>query len=339
MTTQMPAAEALDRALGALWGLALGDAMGMPAQTLDRAAIRAAYGRIGSLRAPIPGHPVARGLRAGQVTDDTEQTLLLARRLLADPDALDPRAWAEDLLGWEADIRRRGLADLLGPSTRAALDALLAGADPAETGRRGTTNGAAMRITPVGIATPPGPRLLDRVEACARVTHNTGEAIAAAAAVAAVVSQGVAGRSFEESLEGALAAARAGNRRGAPVGEADMAGRIARALELAGEGEAALARGIGTSVASRESVAAAFGVVRLAGGDPWAAVVIAANIGDDTDTIGAIAGAMAGATAGHGALPAGPLAELRAANPGLAPEPLAEALLALRRETAEEGRA
>lgn len=320
----------LDRALGALYGLALGDAMGMPAQTLDRAQIRAAYGRIETLVAPLPGHPVAQGLRAGQVTDDTEQSLLLARRLLADPDGFDPLGWASDLLEWEADIRRRGLADLLGPSTRTALDALLSGADPAETGRCGTTNGAAMRIAPVGIATPPGPRLLDRVEACCRVTHNTGEAIAGAAAVASVVSLGMAGRSFEESLPEAFAAAQAGNRRGAPAGEPDMAGRIAQALELAEQGEEALAGGIGTSVASRESVAAAFGVVRLARGDPWAAVVIAANIGDDTDTIGAIAGAMAGATAGVDALPAAPLAQLRAAN-SFDLAPLGAALLALRR--------
>ncbi|MCX7645797.1 MAG: ADP-ribosylglycohydrolase family protein [Rhodobacteraceae bacterium] len=335
MGNPVPAAHQ-DRALGALYGLALGDAMGMPAQTLDRARIRAAYGRIESLVAPLPGHPVAHGLRAGQVTDDTEQSLLLARRLLAAPDGFDPVGWASDLLAWEADIRRRGLSDLLGPSTRAALDALLSGADPAEAGRCGTTNGAAMRITPVGIATPPGPRLLDRVEACCRVTHNTGEAIAAAAAVASVVSQGVAGRSFEASLPEALAAARAGNRRGAPAGDPDMAGRIALALDLAGQGEAALAEGIGTSVASRESVAAAFGVVRLAGGDPWAAVVIAANIGDDTDTIGAIAGAMAGATAGLAALPAVPIARLRAAN-ALDLAPLADALLALRRDAEAPG--
>ena len=45
-------------------------------------------------------------------------------------------------------------SDLLGPSTKRALAALLAGTDIAETGRYGSTNGAAMRITPVGVATP-----------------------------------------------------------------------------------------------------------------------------------------------------------------------------------------
>ena len=51
-------------------------------------------------------------------------------------------------------MRARGSLDLLGPSTKRALTALLAGADIDQAGRFGVTNGAAMRITPVGIATP-----------------------------------------------------------------------------------------------------------------------------------------------------------------------------------------
>jgi ADP-ribosylglycohydrolase len=60
---------------------------------------------------------------------------------------------------------------------------------------------------------------------------------------------------------------------------------------------------IGTGVISQESVPAAFAVLKLAEGDAWKAAVIAANLGGDTDTIGAIAGAMAGACAGYDSLP------------------------------------
>jgi ADP-ribosylglycohydrolase len=128
----------------------------------------------------------------------------------------------------------------------------------------------------------------------------------------------------------ALAAARAGNARGTAVGEADMAGRIALALEIAAAGdEADLARRIGTSVASRESVAAAFGVVRLAQGDPWQAALIAANIGDDTDTIGAIACGMAGACCGAAALPKDRVEQVLSVN-GLDLAPVVAGLLALR---------
>lgn len=319
-----------DRATAALIGVALGDALGMPAQTLSRAAIEQAYGRIAGFVDPMPDHPISHGLAAGQVTDDTEQTLLLARRLIADLGGFDEAAWGQNLLDWETGVRARGLRDMLGPSTKAALQALLAGAPPSQTGSTGTTNGAAMRIAPVGISTPPDvARIVDRVAAVSRLTHGTGEALAAASAVAMVISQGVAGASFDEALPLALAAARAGNRRGARVGELDMTGRIALALDIAGEGEAVLAERIGTSVQSGQSVAAAFGVVRIARGNPWQAALIAANIGDDTDTIGSIACAMAGACAGTAGFPKAEVDRVIAVN-SLSLDPLISGLLALR---------
>ena len=55
---------------------------------------------------------------------------------------------------------------------------------------------------------------------------------------------------------------------------------------------------VGTGVASQQSVPAAFAVLEVAEGDPWQAAVISANLGGDTDTIGAIAAGMAGACAG-----------------------------------------
>ena len=177
------------RAYGALMGLAIGDALGMPSQTLSRQDIAERYGRIDGFRAPSDGHPVSHGLSAGQVTDDTEQTLLLAKRLIGQPYGFDDVAWAQDLLAWEADVRAKGLADLLGPSSRAAIDALLAGTSPEETGRNGTTNGAAMRIAPVGIITlPDADHVAARVARTCRVTHNTCEAIAGASAVAMMIS-------------------------------------------------------------------------------------------------------------------------------------------------------
>lgn len=320
-----------DRALAALAGVALGDALGMPSQTLSRAAIARHYGRITDFVAPFADHPVSHGLGPAQVTDDTEQTLLLAALMLEHPDGYDDRLWAERLLAWEADVRARGLRDLLGPSSKAALDALFRGVPASETGRAGTTNGAAMRIAPVGIATPPGDvaALARRVAEACRVTHATREAIAAAAAVAMVISLGVAGGDFAGSVAAALLAADAGGALGHPVGEADMAGRIRGALAAAEHGEAALLALAGNSVASREAVPAAFGIVALAAGDPWQAGLIAANFGDDTDTIGSIACAMAGACAGIGAFPAGKLAQVIAAN-RLDLAPLASGLLGLR---------
>ena len=322
---------ALTRAQGCLLGLAAGDALGMPAQTLPRETIVQHYGRITGFVPPFEGHPVSHGLAAGQITDDTEQTLLLAQRLLRDPDGFDAAGWAQDLLDWEADVRAKGLADLLGPSSKAAIAALLNGTHPEETGLNGTTNGAAMRIAPVGLSTPPEvPLLVARVVQTCRVTHNTGEAIAAASAVAMIISCGIAGMTFAEALPRAVDAARAGQQAGHPKGEPDMAGRILRAVELARTGEDALVTGIGTSVASRESVACAFGLLSM-GLPLHETLCMAANIGDDTDTIGAITGAMGGALGQT--LPADVIAQLRAANAADL-DGLAEPLLALRRVAA-----
>jgi len=332
-------AIAADRALAALTGVAMGDAAGMPSQTLTRAEIAARYGPITGFVAPFPDHPVSHGLLAAQVTDDTEQTLLLARRMIADAPGFDDAAWAQDLLRWEEGIAARGLRDLLGPSSKRALQQLLAGVPPDQTGRQGTTNGAAMRIAPVGIATPPDDpaALAARVAAVSRVTHATAEAIAAASAVAMVVSCGVAGMTFDQAVAPALTAARAGAALGAPVGKADIADRIIRALRLAETGDAAaLAAAVGTSVASHAAIPTAFGVVRLAGGDPWAAALIAANIGDDTDTIGAMACGMAAACVGMAGLPQDRVAQLRVAN-RLDLGPLIAPLLAMRRAAALQG--
>lgn len=332
----MGMSSARDRALGALAGVAVGDAMGMPTQTMTPEEIAAAYGAITGFRDAAPSQPVSAGLKAGTVTDDTEQSLLLARHLLARNGAVDQKAWANELLAWERDTHARGVNDLLGPSTKRAIEALQRGVPASEAGRSGTTNGAAMRIVPVAIATPPEPVpvLVDAVEESCRLTHNTGEAISAASAVAAVVSAGIAGKSFEETLPLALAAAEEGERRGTPPAAGSVARAIRRALALAegkkGEAEArAIGVGIGTSVAAIESIPMAFAIVRLAGGDPWEAALLSAAIGDDTDTIGAISCGMAAACKGLAAIPAAAWQEVVRVN-GLDVAPLAEGLLAIR---------
>lgn len=299
---------AFDRALGALIGGALGDAMGMPTQLLSPAEIKADYGFVDRFIDPAPDHPVSKGLKAGAVTDDTEQTLLMASVLLQSGDSFDHHAWVDALVAWEKDIKARGGYDLLGPSTKRAIDAINAGTPPEEAGRNGETNGAAMRIAPVGILVPPGEALIARVAESCRATHNTTLAISSAAAVASVISHGIDGADWREAIGFAVAAARAGEKQGHWVPGGTIAARIEWALDMVEgcsieEGIARVFDRLGTAVISQESVPAAFAVLKLAKGDAWETAVIAANLGGDTDTIGAIAGSMAGACAGYGCLP------------------------------------
>ncbi len=321
----MPAAAS--RARGALYGLAVGDALGMPTQHLSRPEIRARWGdRLRGFEPAPPGHPIAAGLPAGSVTDDTEQAVLLARLLVQGDGAVDPRQLAQALVRWERDMAERGSLDLLGPSTKRAVAAVLAGTPPEEAGVTGDTNGAAMRIAPVGIWWPRShhlPTLVDQVVAASSVTHNTGIALAGAAAVAAAVSAGVSGAGIAEATALGVRAARIAAGRGHWVAGADVAARIEWATRLvAGRTRAQAAELIytlvGTSLATQESVPAAFAVLAAEPADPWQACLLAASLGGDCDTIAAMAGAIAGACHGVMAFPPEAIVVIDAQGLGLA---------------------
>jgi ADP-ribosylglycohydrolase len=327
---------AMDRAQGALAGIAIGDAMGMPSQTMSMADIARHYGRITDFTAPCAAQTVSASLQAATITDDMEQTLLLSQHLIANGGEMDQPLWAKTLLDWERDTHARGVNDLLGPSTKRAIDALLRGISVSEAGRSGTTNGAAMRIAPVGIANAPEPlqRLLDSVEESCRLTHNTGVAIASAAAVAAVISMGVNGAGFRQALPVAFAIAREGEGRGAVPMEGSFLPRLQAAIALAESTSdiTDIAQNIGTSVAAFESVPMAFAIALRADGNFWEAAVTSANIGDDTDTIGAIACGMIGAQSGLHALPQDKWLKVRDVNT-LELGAIASGLLKLRNQT------
>ena len=300
-----------DRARGALYGLAIGDALGMPTQMLSRRQIVDRWGPLLTGFEAAPGdHPIAAGMPAGAVTDDTEQAVLLGRLLVAGQGRVDPGELAAALLGWERDMAARGSLDLLGPSTTRALQAVQDGAPPAEAGRYGDTNGAAMRITPVGLATAadPGSALVDRVQQASLVTHNTSIALAGAAAVAAAVSAGIDGADVATATSAGIAAARLGARRGHWTAGADVAARIDWAATLVADATPPRAAEViytlvGTSLATQESVPAAFAVLSAVPGDPWQASLLAASLGGDCDTIAAMAGAIGGACHGLAAFP------------------------------------
>jgi ADP-ribosylglycohydrolase len=155
--------------------------------------------------------------------------------------------------------------------------------------------------------------LVDAVQQASLVTHNTSVALAGAAAVAA---------------------AALGSERGHWVAGADVAARIRWAAALV-SGEPSVAEAaeaiyslVGTSLATQESVPAAFAVLSAVPEDPWEACLLAASLGGDTDTIAAMAGAIGGAAHGLSAFPPHAVAVIDAQGLGLAE--LADSLLALR---------
>ena len=301
------------RAYGALAGLALGDALGMPTQAMSPEQIRAVYGRITGLVDGDASQPYAPGMPAGSVTDDTEQALLVASLLVRGRGsssgrvALDAGEFAHALLAWEDSMIERGSLDLLGPSTKAALERVRAGEDPLTVGGTGTTNGAAMRVTPIGIAmsTADPEAFADAVWSSCQVTHATRQGFQSAALVAAAVSMGIdAAHSTTPDLRSLLWKAvtyvDSLPERGAWTPDPDVVTATRRAMQLvanpASSSLECLIEQVGTSVASAQAIPMAFAL--LARDPSPQALLDAANIGGDTDTIGAIAGAILGAVLG-----------------------------------------
>ena len=170
-------------------------------------------------------------------------------------------------------------------------------------GGEGTTNGAAMRVTPIGIAASTSDRQLfaDAVWSSCQVTHATRPGFQSAALVAAAVSLGIDAGAADvtDLLWKAVAFVHSLPERGAWSPEPDVVAATHRALKLAAQPSSSLewlAGQIGTAVASAQAIPMAFAL--LARDPSPRALLQAANLGGDTDTIGAIAGAILGASLG-----------------------------------------
>ena len=303
----------LSRAYGAFAGLALGDALGMPTQAMSPEQIRAVYGRVTGLVDGDASQPYAPGMPAGSVTDDTEQALLIASLLVRGRGsssgrvALDAGDFSHALLSWEDSMIERGSLDLLGPSTKAALERVRAGDDPLTVGGLGTTNGAAMRVTPIGIAvsTADPEVFADAVWSSCQVTHATRQGFQSAALVAAAVSLALdwpeaSASDMTTLLWKAVSYVDSLPERGAWTPDPDVVAATRRAMQLvanpASSSLECLVEQIGTSVASAHAIPMAFAL--LARDPSPRALLDAANLGGDTDTIGAIAGAILGSVLG-----------------------------------------
>jgi ADP-ribosylglycohydrolase/sugar/nucleoside kinase (ribokinase family) len=293
-----------ERVRGALLGLACGDAFGMPNSFLRAPVLRHAM-------EPGPANSAYHaGYSAGRITDDTEQALALTDAL---EDGFSPQAVAARLNAWFVAV---GGAESLavGPSTRRAMLAYQAGEDVMRIGASGVTNGAAMRVAPIGVVAGLRhlslPALVDLVETACLPTHHTSPAIAGAAAVAAAVAAGVAGGTWQEIMQAAVAGAKLGAERGNWVYAPDIAARIELARDIAAGCQddtallAAVSETVGAGEPTTESVPAALAIADYAGGDPQRAIYLAGNLRGDTDTVAAMAGAICGAFAGAQALPA-----------------------------------
>jgi ADP-ribosylglycohydrolase len=265
--------NAQERIAGTLLGTALGDALGLPCEGMSAPRIERRFLPLDRFR--LLG-------RTGYVSDDTEQTALVAQSLARHPDDAEAcaRAFRRSLLGWFLRLPWGvGLA-----TVRSCLRMMFG---LRRSGVPSAGNGAAMRAAVVGAFFHDRPR--EREEfgtALARVTHVDDRAVQGALFVAELVAQGAAparDRVTEPSLRGALDQARELALRGATTGEAS---RILRT----------------TGFVVHTVPFALFCYLRF-GDQPLAALQEAIRAGGDTDSIGAILGAWLGARHGEAGLP------------------------------------
>jgi ADP-ribosylglycohydrolase len=283
---------------------------------------------------PAPAdHPVHAGLVAGQVTDDTQQAMALAQAIITE-GKVTVEGSARAILAWYDQIDGDN-SPYVGPSTRRAVAALKAGADPRLTGLRGDTNGGAMRISPIGLIHPgnPAATVREAVLACTP-THFTDVAVSGACAVAAAIAQAMAQDvTLEEIIGMAVWGAEMGVQYGSPWLGASVARKINLAVQLATEGGISeqdrlqnIYDLIGSTLATADAVPCAFGILAMAEGDPVETAIYAAALSGDADTVGAIACAIAGAWQGVDVIPFEHIETLRQANPQYNFEEIAEEL-------------
>ena len=284
-----------DTVAGALLGLFCGDALGMPYETQPPDAI------------PERLEMEDARLGRGTYTDDTQMAIALAESLLR-CDGVDEADLAATIAAaFDPD---RGY----GPGTTTVVRLWGEGVPAGEAalrlfdGEGSAGNGAAMRVAPVGLYFARDPeRCVEEARRQARLTHAHPLGIDGAAAQAAAVAAAVRG---EDHLAAAREAVRTAEFEGRLEAAAELAKRAAfGAAERPPGGAAArpvepadVARILGSTVAAHESVPAALVAAAAPGFE--AAVTFAIRCGGDTDTVGAMAGAVAGARFGLSAIPA-----------------------------------
>ncbi len=294
---------------GCLLGVAAGDALGMPTSLLPPEEIKRLFPEgINSFMPAPAGHLIHDKMIAGQITDDTQQTLQLVD-LFLETGGFTAEGAARKLIEWAESLNAlEGL--YLGPSSGRALKMIRDGVPVTETGTIGDTNGASMRISAVGLAHPGD---LDAVVADTALvcmpTHNTNIAIAGAAGVASVISTAINDGSFDDIIEAFFYGVDQGMKQGGLWTGASIKHRTEWALDIVRSGKSEqriwtdLYNYIGTGVATTEAVPTSLALVDYYMGDPWRVIHAAANMGGDCDTVGAIAGSMAGAISGADAFP------------------------------------
>ncbi|KHT32429.1 MULTISPECIES: ADP-ribosylglycohydrolase family protein [Pectobacterium] len=300
-----------ERILGALYGQALGDAMGMPSELWPRTRVKAHFGWIDRFLPGPAENNAACYFGRGEFTDDTSMALSLADAIIECDGEINADAIGRHILKWAESFDAFN-KNVLGPTSKIALKAIRQGTPVSELENNGVTNGAAMRASPLGCLLPAHDldEFIDQVALASSPTHKSDLAIAGAVVVAWAISRAVDGANWQEIVDALPSVARHAQEKRITTFSASLAARLELALSIvrrANGTESAseqLYQLIGAGTSTIESVATAIAMVELAQTDPNRCAILCANLGGDTDTIGAMATAICGALHGVTAIDA-----------------------------------
>ena len=317
-----------DRILASLIGAAAGDAMGAATEARTTEQIIACFGHpVTDFETPPPD-TFGAGNVPGQVTDDFSSAYYLADSIVNHNGTVNIEAVSSALVDWS---KHAVFFDrFAGPTTRMAIKRCKGEPVPPSNGinldSRQATNGAAMRISPIGLFHPGDLKKTIRDSiTVTMVTHDNYPAISGACAISCAVSRALMpDADLYQVLQAARFGATEGERLGREIAKdvpspsvvrrLDEALRIAMGPGTPEEKMHLLGRRIGAGLHIAEAVPCALGFVAANPGDAVGAIVGAVNVGYDTDTIATMSGAIAGALYGTAAFPPHYLPTLEKAN-------------------------
>ncbi len=310
-----------ERILGALYGQALGDAMGMPSELWPRTRVKAHFGWIDRFLPGPAENNAACYFNQAEFTDDTSMALCLADALLECDGEIVPDVIGRNILAW-AERFDAFNKNVLGPTSKIALKAIRDGKPVAELENNGVTNGAAMRVSPLGCLLPARDldAFIDDVALASSPTHKSDLAIAGAVVVAWAVSRAIDGGKWSAIVDALPAIARHAQQKRITTFSASLSARLELALKIVRNADGIesaceqLYQVVGAGTSTIESVPCAIAMVELAQTDPNRCAILCANLGGDTDTIGAMATAICGALHGVSAINPALKHELDAVN-------------------------
>lgn len=314
-----------DKVMGCLYGGAVGDALGAPAEWYLPDQIQERYGYITDFVENWEG-PSDIGKGDGRYTDDSHMVQLLSCCYVEEGGHLDAFSFARRIVPLIAEEDRwlpeRGremklVERLFYPEKWLFMRLALANAEPRQGGIGNMVNcGAAMYAAPVGIINAGDPRNAYREAVDMFSAHQQSYGLEAAAVMAACTAEAFSPNATVDSIiAAALSLAKEGTQQAiaAVVSAAreysDWKAAIAPLREAIkpydGAAEMPKMRGQGgnhwqpSREHSIEELPIALGFLVVAGGDYEGSIFGGANYGRDNDSIAGMAGAIAGAL--HGA--------------------------------------